>query len=258
MAGVEDLAAAVRTALGKLSPASLEQAAGCLDEAVQALTQTGSQQPEMQQAISGLMSVAEGVTSVQQLVARASGLLTTYLDRLGTEQPADGSTSSSAPASDEAADTPQPDSNPLPARDGQRLDREQAEAIRAQLPPTVKPGTGQKTHGCWVDEQGQPQSVTSGQDNSAAAVWARLQALGIPLSGPPTATADVEQKVAIQMIQQGRQHVDVVINNEPCRGRFSCDTLVPIILPEGSSLTVHGTNGFRKTYTGGAKPPWSR
>nr|WP_245589831.1 DddA-like double-stranded DNA deaminase toxin [Amycolatopsis balhimycina] len=31
---------------------------------------------------------------------------------------------------------------------------------------------------------------------------------------------------------------------------FGCDTLLPVILPKGYSLTVHAPN-YRKTFTGG-------
>ncbi|MEV5717306.1 hypothetical protein AB0L41_25735 [Amycolatopsis mediterranei] len=54
MAGVQELAAAVRTALGKLSITKLTEAASLLGEAIQALTQTGSQQDQIQSAISEL------------------------------------------------------------------------------------------------------------------------------------------------------------------------------------------------------------
>lgn len=125
------------------------------------------------------------------------------------------------------------------------------------LPPPVprpNPG-GQKTHGRWFDEHGQAHAITSGQDDDSVKVWETLQQLDIPVAGPPTAVSDVEQKLAVRMVQDGRQHVDVVINNLPCVGRFGCDALVPVILPAGYSLTVHGPN-YRKTYTGGAKPWW--
>jgi hypothetical protein len=90
--------------------------------------------------------------------------------------------------------------------------------------------------------------------------WAAQRLLDAGIPQMPTATADVEMKIAAHMARTGIRHAVVVINNSPCKGRLSCDTLVPILLPEGSTLTVHGTTKqgtpMRKTYTGGARPWW--
>lgn len=53
------------------------------------------------------------------------------------------------------------------------------------------------------------------------------------------------------------QHASVVINYVPCRLKWGCDNLLPVILPEGYTLTVYGPN-YRKTFTGGKRPPWQR
>ena len=120
-----------------------------------------------------------------------------------------------------------------------------------------KPNTGgAKTHGRWIDESGDTQEVVSGRDERSDAAWNILRQQGIPAPGQTTTVADVEQKLAAQMATEGRTHMEVVINNEPCKGPYGCDSLVPVILPEGSTLTVHGPAGYRKTYTGGAKPWW--
>jgi hypothetical protein len=76
-----------------------------------------------------------------------------------------------------------------------------------------------------------------------------------------TRSGDVELKLAAHMAENGIQHATVVINNVVCKGKFNCDTLVPILLPEGSTLTVYGVtpSGTRTRirYTGGAQPWWS-
>ncbi|WP_425426234.1 DddA-like double-stranded DNA deaminase toxin [Actinokineospora terrae] len=38
------------------------------------------------------------------------------------------------------------------------------------------------------------------------------------------------------------------------RGPWSCDRMLPAILPRGYTLTVHGAGGFHKTYRGKASP----
>jgi hypothetical protein len=246
MVGVQELAAVVRTALGKLSTAKLTEAAGLLGEAVQALAQTGSQQHEIQNAISGLNAAEQGVADVANVVGRVDSTLTGYLERIGAKTPPDETgIPVSAPTQPTAASAPA-----TAAPDGQRLTREQAEALQAELPPPVTTMTGQKTHGRWVDENGQAREIVSGKDADAAEAARLLREKGIPQRGDITTTADVEQKIAARMVREGRKHVDVVLNNRPCRGVFGCDTLLPVILPEGYSLTVHAPN-YRKTFTGG-------
>ncbi|HEX3778741.1 MAG TPA: DddA-like double-stranded DNA deaminase toxin [Pseudonocardiaceae bacterium] len=123
-----------------------------------------------------------------------------------------------------------------------------------QLPPAVpRPNVeGKKTHGRWVDEHGQAKPIVSGRDEDSAEVWRILQERGIRLPFAPTTVTDVEQKLAARMVREGRRELSVVLNNRPCRGQYSCNTLVPAILPEGYALTVHGPGGYRKTFTGGA------
>ncbi len=246
MAGVQELAAAVRAALGKLSTAKLTEAAGLLGEAVQALTQTGSQQQEIQNAISGLGAAERGIGDVTHVVGRVNGTLTGYLERIGaTTPPEETDSPTSVPTQPTATAAPA-----TAAPDGQRLTREQAEAVQAELPPPVTTMTGQKTHGRWVDENGQAHEIVSGRDEDAEEAAKLLREKGIPQRGDITTTADVEQKIAARMVREGRKHVDVVLNNRPCRGVFGCDTLLPVILPKGYSLTVHAPN-YRKTFTGG-------
>lgn len=73
-----------------------------------------------------------------------------------------------------------------------------------------------------------------------------------------TRASDVEMKMAAYMRNHGIRSATLLINNTPCRGPLGCDELVPVLLPEGSTLTVHGANGFTKTYAGGATPPWRK
>jgi hypothetical protein len=142
-----------------------------------------------------------------------------------------------------------------------QLGRDRVDALREELPPPVpqrQRGTRQKTHGRWVGSDGVPHAITSGADDNAQLAERTLGELGIP--GMTTRTSDVEMKLAamlrIRHTTTGEpQHVSVVLNQAPCRGPRGCDTLVPVLLPEGCTLTVHRPN-MRKTYTGGARPWW--
>ncbi|WP_367133629.1 DddA-like double-stranded DNA deaminase toxin [Saccharothrix sp. HUAS TT1] len=134
------------------------------------------------------------------------------------------------------------------------------EAIRRTLPPPVVIGSGQKTAGRWINSaDGTTEPVMSGFDPRSALVQSRLARMGLPTG--TRRSGDVEMKVAAHMAASGITHAEVVINNTPCRNfPDSCDTLIPILLPEGSTLTIHGQspNGtrFQKRYTGGAEPWW--
>ncbi|ATE56364.1 DddA-like double-stranded DNA deaminase toxin [Actinosynnema pretiosum] len=137
---------------------------------------------------------------------------------------------------------------------------EEVERLRRELPPPVVPGAGQKTHGRWIGPDGRVRAIVSGRDEDAGLVLSQLAAKGMP--DEPTRNSDVEQKLAAHMVANGIRHATVVINHRPCRGfDDSCDTLVPIILPEGCTLTVHGQSDkgmrVRVRYTGGAQPWWS-
>ncbi|WP_370964784.1 DddA-like double-stranded DNA deaminase toxin [Amycolatopsis sp. cg9] len=125
----------------------------------------------------------------------------------------------------------------------------------AGFPPAVT-RRGQKTHGRWFAPGAAPSAVTSGQDALSQRVNDVLQAAGCPKL-PVTASADVELKIAAAMRDQGITDATVVINNQPCKGMMSCDGLLGVVLPPGSTLTVHGTDGFTKIYKGGEKPWWS-
>ncbi|GLY47969.1 DddA-like double-stranded DNA deaminase toxin [Lentzea sp. NBRC 102530] len=127
-------------------------------------------------------------------------------------------------------------------RDSGRGDKdERASQLRKELPPPVQPRSGQKTHGRWfTGAAGEAESIVSGVDDMAAAAEQHLAGIGVP--AVPITTSDVELKLAVHMAQQGIRDATVVINHMPCKGDFGCDTLVPVVLPEGSSLTVYGIN----------------
>jgi hypothetical protein len=132
---------------------------------------------------------------------------------------------------------------------------ERIEALRDELPETVVRGSGQKTHGRWVGPDGVAHEIVSGRDEDSAAALQVLRTRGLPLRSEPAAISHVEQKLAALMVRSRVRHATLVINNRPCRGPAGCDTFVPVILPNGYSLTIYAP-GYRKTFTGGASPSW--
>lgn len=164
-------------------------------------------------------------------------------------------TGSAPPSSAQVA----PQAAQPPQRRPSDLSAELLEQLRRELPPPItRAGSGQKTHGRWIGPDGAVQPIVSGKDPDSESADIRLERLGMP--GRAARAADVELKLAARMAREGIEHATVVINYTPCRGRFGCDTLIPILLPEGSTLTVHGVTAegqpFRRQYTGGARPWW--
>lgn len=132
--------------------------------------------------------------------------------------------------------------------------------LRQDLPPDV-PGVKRtagtprpKTHGRWVGPSGQSQVIVSGKDelyDQAVEVFREMKSRHIPQRA-----SDVEMKLAAHMRRNGIRSATVVINNEPCAGPMGCDELVPVILPPGYRLVVHGANGFVRVYEGGGRSSW--
>ncbi len=114
-------------------------------------------------------------------------------------------------------------------------------AARSALPPPVVKNTGAKTHGRWSASglRGDLQSIVSGRkDELYRETQAYLDEHG--MAGYSIAT-HVETKLAVHMRKTGLTEVTVTINNTPCAGELSCDTLLPRVLPAGARLTVYGT-----------------
>ncbi|MBE8516221.1 hypothetical protein ILP97_01595 [Amycolatopsis sp. H6(2020)] len=60
---------------------------------------------------------------------------------------------------------------------------------------------------------------------------------------PVTASRDVELQIAAEMRDTGITDATVVINNQPCTGPTSCDGLLEVVLPAGSTRPVRGARG---------------
>jgi hypothetical protein len=84
---------------------------------------------------------------------------------------------------------------------------------------------------------------------------AQLQALGFPRLAVAT-HAETKLAAYLRGVRQKTgqpQYATIVVNNQVCGGDLSCAELLPVLLPEGCSLTVHAPN-YRRTFTGGKKP----
>jgi len=214
----------------------------------------GSVQWEAAELLAQIAEIRSGIETTLAVLDTAQRDVHTVIERLGVL--------ASPPEPAGPTLTPQSGNTPPITKgepdDPPKIPRDRIEALRDELPPPVQPGKGQKTHGRWIGPDGRARSIVSGRDEDAALVDRELQARGMP--GKAARTSDVEMKLAARMARHGIKHATVIINNYPCKGDFGCDTLVPVLLPEGCTLTVHGVypSGTRyyKRFTGGATPWW--
>jgi hypothetical protein len=240
----------LKAALEKTDQAkvALSTAANLAEEAAAALASagTGTAQADVEQAYSQFAEVVDGTVGADGLVSMldaAVEIVRRILASLGIDgtglsvEPLPGGKTNSAPP---------------------QVSRERVEALRKELPPPVQPRTGQKTHGRVVVGNGASDAIISGDDSDAEAARNALLEEGYPLPGQPIVATHVEMKVAARMRVQGVTHATMVINHVPCLLDLGCDNLIGVVLPAGSSLTVHGTGGYQQTFTGGKRPPWRR
>ncbi|MFD8497696.1 DddA-like double-stranded DNA deaminase toxin [Amycolatopsis sp. NPDC059657] len=242
---VEKTVASVNEAVAKTQVAieRLRQAAQYVDEARQTLVQAtqGSTDHEVGHAVGALMAAAGGAAEVGQLVAEVPAGLSAYAKSLtgGHDAPGGGRSPGQAAPSSAAQTKPE----------------DPVEKARQELPPPVAGRRGVKTVGTWFAPGEAGTAITSGRDDRTERVDEILKEAGCDRR-PITAAADVELKLAAEMRDNGITDATVVINNIPCTGKTSCDGLLSIVLPEGSTMTVHGPDGFKKVYKGGATWQW--
>ncbi|WP_410640458.1 DddA-like double-stranded DNA deaminase toxin [Amycolatopsis sp. lyj-346] len=241
---VEDVARDVNAAINKLPTAALEQAGQALQDAHTALAQAvqGTGDQEVSQAVGLLAGAIADLGRINQTLTTAAQGLAGYLAKVGKVEPPPPSGSRQEPSA----------AKDQPASPG-KLDPDKLEELRSKLPPSVpKPNPeNKKTHGQWVDAQGNVHTTVSGEDQASAAAWEQLQQAGMPANRKPVITTHVEVKVAAEMIQSGQRHTELVLNNRPCVGPLGCDSLLPVLLPKGYSVTVYGPDGYEATFEGG-------
>lgn len=241
LVNVDEIAAALSTAEEKASGAGahFDQAATALEECCQALGQAvqGTGDQALGQALAALAELS--VEPLRGLVTRAITTAANYRESLVGQPP--------------PAARPAPSGSTAPANKALE-EPDEVKAARAQLPPPVVKGTRTRTHGQWssTDAPADRKPITSGtRDDLYEPTQRYLQEHGM---GQTVIGSHVETKVAVHMRQEDIQDVTVVINHQPCEGPLGCDTLLPRVLPEGSTLTVYGTaqdgTHTKHTYTG--------
>jgi hypothetical protein len=233
VASIEEMVSAVRAALARVAAArtALIRAATPVQAAGGALVAlgTGSQQPDLPNSATHMRTAYEQCRQAVALLDQATDLVNAYL----------------------AAIAGVPDHEPW------KPVRNEVDELRRELPPPItaaERGTGRKTHGRWIGADGAVHPIVSGHDELSRMTIKRLRALGYRRR--LTVETHAEMKVAACMAQQydtdhAPQHATLVLNQTPCPGEFGCAELLPVMLPDGCSLTVHAPN-YRRTFSGGA------
>ncbi|MGW6930532.1 DddA-like double-stranded DNA deaminase toxin [Lentzea sp. NPDC054927] len=261
MASIGDVGAALNGALGKIEDAisAAHSAAELAEAACELLVVAGegSLQADVEEtralftnAVDGIRE-PEGLTSGLGTVADAIQGMVRRLE-LGGRPP---NTPAAPVASTRSPRVLLPPPSSSAPRQGSP---EHIRQLREQLPVSRQRKSGQKTHGRWFAPDHPDNEIVSGEGPDDKAVAECLKSLMMPRPGLPFAAWHVETKLAVHMRNNGIQHATVVIDNKPCPGDFGCTVLVGAILPAGSTLTIHGPDGYQQTIAGGTRAPWQR
>jgi hypothetical protein len=173
-----------------------------------------------------------------------------------------GSTRPTERQQDDGADEPEADkpdktagagdeTSPDGTVPGRRISDEDGRRLQQKLPDREESRLSRpKTRGLWVDRDGNEEQLVSGEhDEWFQKVTDFLRERGIPPKpGDIMSPSHVELKFAMRMRLRGMKHETIAVNKLPCKGRFGCEELLRDVLPDGSTLTIFGPDGFKETY----------
>ncbi len=255
MSALEEVERALANVVGKLDTATaqIDDALERWEESRTALGQAleGAHDPDALEALGLQQTAADELTEARRKVTATRARVVAYRLSIGGNQ-SSGSTS------------PEPERPAAPKRspnavgvDGSEYPSSAAWAV-PELPPRVQE-RGDRTVGkVKIGDQTLPGEFRSGQRD----VWSdeaaqRIKELGIRV--PAYLAFHVEARAAAMMIRSGVTSGEVVINNVPCGYQTrppGCHQLLEPFLPEGSQVTVSGTDRkgrpYRRTYNGKA------
>jgi hypothetical protein len=223
----------------------LDEAARRCEEAAHFLSQ--ARQPGIQwiqQMVSGTRTTEpSGGASERPLGPRGSPPTADHRRDDQEDKPKGNKPDKSTDASDK---THPADGSPPP-----RISDADARRLFRKLPVREKSGLSRpKTRGKWVDYDGAEEDLASGEHDEyfeKVKEFLKENNLG-PTKGEIMSPTHVETKFAMRMRLNGLRHETIVVNKFPCEGKWGCETLLGYILPPGTTLTVFGPAGFKRTY----------
>lgn len=232
--------------------ASLNVAADLIDEASTAFgaAMSGTVASDALQALAWFGEAQQGVRSpLAELKAAEDAIRAYRMYSVGGSTATGSSAGLTSPQGNRSRPSEVPSDVSAP------VTPERVEELRRELPPPVVSSKGQKTHGRWIDAEGNVHREVSGKDEKSEEAL-RFFEEEIRSRRVPVTVVDVEIKLAVHMRKNGIRSTVLVINNLPCRGPMGCDALIPVVLPSGYTMTVHGPNGFRRVYRGDGTSKW--
>ncbi|MEU4802782.1 DddA-like double-stranded DNA deaminase toxin [Actinosynnema sp. NPDC023587] len=251
---IKDATAQLDAVLDKIDAARalLNLAADLIDEATAffGAAVAGTVASDALQALAWFGEAQQGIGSSFAALTAAEDAIRAYRTQLVGEPIATGPmVGETSPRENRSRSSGEPSTVPI------AVTPERVEELRRQLPPPVVSSAGQKTHGRWIDPNGNVHQEVSGKDEKSEEAL-RFFEEEMKSRRIPVTVVDVEIKLAVHMRQQAMKSVTLVINNPPCRGPMGCSALIPVVLPPGYTMTVHGPDGFRQEYKGGGTSKW--
>ena len=248
---VEDDARRLRELVGTVPTNALSQLATEVERIGHACQQLIGQDDQIADAVgSALRLIQDATASLAQLQQAMQAAAARHM---GQAEPSTHAPPARGPDPQPASRTTQVIAGP----DGSRYP-EQAAWCADVLPPRVKRGAQQRTVG-YAD--GSYNRFTSGRDGTySPQIRQGLIDAGFYPDSADFLSSHVEMKAATDMIMQGKSESELVINNRPCQAAGpmlpGCDEALERYLPEGYTLTVHGTTQegepFTRVYRGKA------
>ncbi|MGP4015866.1 DddA-like double-stranded DNA deaminase toxin [Saccharopolyspora sp. 5N708] len=258
MAALEDVQQRLANAVGKLDGATeqINTALTQCEESREALGQAlaGATDAEVIGALRSQRTTAEQLDEARGKVKAIRDRITTYLASIGADR---SSASESKPLESGRPAPPKQPPNAVGV-DGSEYPPEAAWAV-PELPPRVRQLGDRTVAKIKIGDTPLPGSFRSGQRD----VWSeeaaeRISSLGIDV--PDYLANHVEVRAAAMMLRAGIRSATVVLNNVPCGYQTrppGCHQLLEQFLPEGSDVTVQGTDRkgrpYQRTYHGRAR-----
>ncbi|WP_139273997.1 DddA-like double-stranded DNA deaminase toxin [Saccharopolyspora flava] len=248
---MEELLASLREIADQLESARADMSAGMDSWAERAATLewwlTGTNDPDALDVLAQQPVTTDALRTSWEAVDLTVAVIEDYIGRLeAVESPSSSAASGNSTSGDDQAAQPS-----MTAPDGSRYPRAVGWAVDV-MPRRVREGQGDRTVGYADGAVGQP--FTSGHDQTwTPLILERARAVGLPARFAGLLGSHVEMKVATAMIQRGRRHSELVINHVPCGSqagqRPGCHQALEKYLPEGHTLTVHGTTQGGEPYS---------
>lgn len=237
----------------RMASMQLEEAARRCEEAAHFLSMAPPRARSWAEEMVSGIRMAEPAGGSLPRMPDAPGGSPPYAERQRDEYSANREATKPRETADTGVETKPEEDPPTP-----KVSDEEDWRLFGKLPVRDETGlTRQKTRGIWKDADGNEHDLASGKrlgENEGddpyyrqVMDFMRENKIGRQDADPMVAS-HVEAKFAMFMRERGLMHETIVVNKQPCPGRYGCDELLNRFVPPGGSLTIFGPGGFKETY----------